>query len=193
MHARTHSLPDVHVPELRRRRATTSQIAARAASVRTRSRVPSELSVNYSAQIGRSAVTRCRSVLELWPSCQDTEDGFHIVSVDQSIPGTCPSRRARSGSPSAYWSVEERALRQYVRILAGQAEIGIRTLLQKVGFPCPINIIAKEGYALCLPEVPAGTSITSRSSFLATYRNMHKVCSFIFDRILYSSCLHGSR
>jgi peptidyl-prolyl cis-trans isomerase C len=54
-----------------------------------------------------------------------TRHGFHIVAVDQSIPGmTLPfdavrdqiARRLQTG-------VEERALRQYVSILAGQAEV----------------------------------------------------------------------
>lgn len=54
-----------------------------------------------------------------------TRHGFHIVAVDQRIPGEtlpfdaacdCIAERLRA-------NVEERALRQYVSILAGHAEI----------------------------------------------------------------------
>jgi peptidyl-prolyl cis-trans isomerase C len=54
-----------------------------------------------------------------------TRHGFHIVAVDRSIPGERLSfevvRERISERLKA--SVEERALRQYVSILAGQAEI----------------------------------------------------------------------
>ncbi len=54
-----------------------------------------------------------------------TRHGFHIVAVDQRIPGKMlPFEAVReqiAGLLKA--SVEERALRQYISILAGQAEI----------------------------------------------------------------------
>jgi peptidyl-prolyl cis-trans isomerase C len=54
-----------------------------------------------------------------------TRHGFHIVAVDQRIPGRkLPFEMARdriAGKLSA--SVEEKALRQYISLLAGQAEI----------------------------------------------------------------------
>jgi len=54
-----------------------------------------------------------------------TRHGFHIVAVDQSIPGTTlPFEAARDQiAERLKASVEERALKQYVSILAGQAEI----------------------------------------------------------------------
>jgi len=54
-----------------------------------------------------------------------TRHGFHIVAVDWSIPGkTLPFEAVRDQiAERLKASVEERALRQYVSILAGQAEI----------------------------------------------------------------------
>jgi peptidyl-prolyl cis-trans isomerase C len=54
-----------------------------------------------------------------------TRYGFHIVTVDQSIPGrTLPFEAVREQIAERLRAgVEERALRQYVSILAGQAEI----------------------------------------------------------------------
>jgi len=54
-----------------------------------------------------------------------TRHGFHIVAVDQSIPGkTLPFEAVRDRiAERLKASVEERALRQYVSILAGQADI----------------------------------------------------------------------
>ena len=54
-----------------------------------------------------------------------TRYGFHIVAVDQSIPGkTLPFEAVRGRDRRAAQSlVEERALRQYISVLAGQAEI----------------------------------------------------------------------
>jgi peptidyl-prolyl cis-trans isomerase C len=54
-----------------------------------------------------------------------TRHGFHIVAVDQSIPGkTLPFEAVRERIVE--WlkgKVEEQALRQYISILAGQADI----------------------------------------------------------------------
>ena len=54
-----------------------------------------------------------------------TRHGFHIVAVDQSIPGERLSFEAvrERISERLKTGVEEHALRQYVSILAGQAEI----------------------------------------------------------------------
>ena len=54
-----------------------------------------------------------------------TRHGFHIVAVDQRIPGkTLPFEAVREQIDERLKaSVEERALRQYVSILAGQVEI----------------------------------------------------------------------
>jgi peptidyl-prolyl cis-trans isomerase C len=54
-----------------------------------------------------------------------TRHGFHIVAVDQAIPGkTLPFEAVRDQiAERLKVSVEARALRQYVSILAGQAKI----------------------------------------------------------------------
>jgi peptidyl-prolyl cis-trans isomerase C len=54
-----------------------------------------------------------------------TRHGFHIVSVDQRIPGeTMPFEAVHKRIADRLTAtVEERALRQYISILAGQAEI----------------------------------------------------------------------
>lgn len=54
-----------------------------------------------------------------------TRHGFHIVAVDQRIPGkTLPFEAVREQIAERLKAgVEERALRQYVSILAGQAEV----------------------------------------------------------------------
>ena len=54
-----------------------------------------------------------------------TRYGFHIVAVDQSIPGrTLPFEAVRGQiAERLRASVEERAMRQYISVLAGQAKI----------------------------------------------------------------------
>jgi len=54
-----------------------------------------------------------------------TRYGFHIVAIDQRIPGTAlPFELVRDGIAERLRSaVEEKALRQYVSMLAGQATI----------------------------------------------------------------------
>lgn len=54
-----------------------------------------------------------------------TRHGFHIVAVDKSIPGKMlPFEAVRDWiAERLKASVEERALRQYVSVLAGQAEV----------------------------------------------------------------------
>jgi peptidyl-prolyl cis-trans isomerase C len=54
-----------------------------------------------------------------------TRHGFHIVAVDQRIPGTrLPFEMARDGIADRLRAlVEEKALRQYISVLAGKADI----------------------------------------------------------------------
>lgn len=54
-----------------------------------------------------------------------TRYGFHVVAIDQSIPGTTLPFEAVSGriDERLRSSVEEKAIRQYISVLAGQAEI----------------------------------------------------------------------
>lgn len=61
----------------------------------------------------------------LLPQLVRTRYGFHIVAVDQRIPGAkLPFEAARKRIAELLRSaVEEKALRQYVSLLAGQAEI----------------------------------------------------------------------
>jgi peptidyl-prolyl cis-trans isomerase C len=59
------------------------------------------------------------------PDLVKTRYGFHIVAVDQSIPGkVLPFEAVQNRiAEQLKAAVEERALRQYVSFLAGQAEI----------------------------------------------------------------------
>ena len=74
-------------------------------------------------------ITRLAQKILFWsgilPELVKTRHGFHIVAVDQSIPGkTLPFEAARDQiAERLKASVEERALKQYVSILAGQAEV----------------------------------------------------------------------
>ncbi|MDH6234854.1 peptidyl-prolyl cis-trans isomerase C [Mesorhizobium soli] len=63
--------------------------------------------------------------LGILPHLVKTRFGFHIVSVDRSIPGVdIPFEHAREQIAEALSAtVEERALRQYIAILAGRAEL----------------------------------------------------------------------
>lgn len=129
--------PRVHIPEIRARaeRALTEVLAApdRFASLaRELSNCPSGQHDGNLGQIGRGdTVTEFEQALfRLGPTgilreLVKTRHGFHIVAVDQRIPGevlpfdaVCDRIVERLRA-----SVEERALRQYVSILAGQAEI----------------------------------------------------------------------
>ncbi len=60
------------------------------------------------------------------PEIVRTRYGFHLVAVDRRIPGeTLPFEAVRDRIVERLKAaMEERALRQYVSILAGQAEIG---------------------------------------------------------------------
>lgn len=61
----------------------------------------------------------------LLPELVKTRFGFHIVAVDRSIPGDVPPFEAVQAQVAEKLrnDVEERALRQYVSILASQAKI----------------------------------------------------------------------
>src|SRR5262249_15861879 len=61
----------------------------------------------------------------LQPEVVRTRFGFHLVAVDQRIPGlSLPFEAMRDGIAKRLRPmVEEKALRQYVSVLAGQAEI----------------------------------------------------------------------
>jgi peptidyl-prolyl cis-trans isomerase C len=61
----------------------------------------------------------------LLPELVKTRFGFHIVAVDRSIPGDVPPFEAvrEQVAGKLRSDVEERALRQYVSILAAEAEI----------------------------------------------------------------------
>ncbi|WP_157018452.1 peptidylprolyl isomerase [Mesorhizobium xinjiangense] len=61
----------------------------------------------------------------LLPHLVKTRYGFHIVAVDQNIPGAdLPFEEARGQiAETLQANVEEQALRQYIAILAGRAEL----------------------------------------------------------------------
>lgn len=129
--------PSVSIPEIRARaERTLSELLAEpdrfAAMARELSNCPSGQQGGNLGQIGRGdTVPEFERVLfrlganGILRELVKTRHGFHIVAVDRSIPGkTLPfeavqeqiAERLKAG-------VEERALRQYVSILAGQAEI----------------------------------------------------------------------
>ena len=127
----------VHVPELRARAEQTLNDLLREpdrfdAVARDLSNCPSGQHGGNLGQIGRGDTVpefekalfqlRAPGILR---DLVKTRYGFHIVSVDQSIPGkTLPLEAVRERiAERLRTSVEERALRQYVSILAGQAEI----------------------------------------------------------------------
>lgn len=129
--------PSVHVPELRARAEQTLNDLLREpdrfdAVARDLSNCPSGQHGGNLGQIGRGDTVpefekalfqlRAPGILR---DLVKTRYGFHIVSVDQSIPGkTLPLEAVRERiAERLRTSVEERALRQYVSILAGQAEI----------------------------------------------------------------------
>ena len=66
---------------------------------------------------------------DILPELVKSRYGFHIVSVDRRIPGTdLPFEKARDRIAETLGElVEEHGLRQYVSVLAGEAEIeGVR-------------------------------------------------------------------
>jgi peptidyl-prolyl cis-trans isomerase C len=129
--------PSVSVPEVRARaeRALSELLAEPdrfAAMARELSNCPSGQQDGNLGQIGRGETVPEfeRALFRLGasgilPELVKTRHGFHIVAVDQSIPGeTLPFEAARDQIAERLKAgVEERALRQYVSILAGQAEV----------------------------------------------------------------------
>jgi peptidyl-prolyl cis-trans isomerase C len=129
--------PGVRVPEIRAHaEATLAELLAEPdrfdARARELSNCPSGQQGGNLGQLGRGdTVPEFEQALfrlgppGILPELVKTRHGFHIVAVDQRIPGeTLPFEavRARIAERLAA-TVEERALRQYVSILAGQAEI----------------------------------------------------------------------
>jgi peptidyl-prolyl cis-trans isomerase C len=129
--------PQVRVPEIRARAEEALNQLLREpdrfdALARELSNCPSGQQGGNLGQIGRGdTVPEFEKVLFKFGASGILRDlvktryGFHIVAVDQSIPGrTLPfeavsaqiAERLRS-------SVEEKAVRQYISVLAGQAEI----------------------------------------------------------------------
>src|SRR6516165_9616508 len=129
--------PSTSVPEIRgRAERTLSELLAKpdkfTAVARELSNCPSGQQGGNLGQIGRGETVPEfeRALFRLGasgilPELVKTRHGFHIVAVDQSIPGkTLPFEAARDQiADRLKASVEERALKQYVSILAGQAEV----------------------------------------------------------------------
>jgi len=129
--------PSVSIPEIRARaERTLSELLKEpdrfAALADELSNCPSARQGGSLGQIGRGdtvpeferALFRLDAI-GILPELVKTRHGFHIVAVDQSIPGkTLPFEAVQDRiAERLKTSVEERALRQYVSILAGQAEI----------------------------------------------------------------------
>lgn len=129
--------PAVHLPEIRARAeqalnellAEPQRFAALAAEL---SNCPSSRQGGNLGQIGRGdTVSEFEAALfrlgasGVLPELVRTRYGFHIVAVDKSIPGTIlPFETVREQIATMLRAqVEENALRQYVAILAGQAEL----------------------------------------------------------------------
>jgi len=129
--------PSVPVPEIRARaERTLAELLAEpdrfAALARELSNCPSGQQGGNLGQIGRGdTVPEFERVLfRLGPTgilreVVKTRYGFHIVAVDQRIPGeTLPFAAVREKIAERLKAgVEQRALQQYVSILAGQAKI----------------------------------------------------------------------
>ncbi|WIM13877.1 peptidylprolyl isomerase [Enhydrobacter sp.] len=129
--------PRVNVAEIRARAESAlnellrepDRFAAMAAEL---SNCPSGQHGGNLGQIGRGdTVPEFENVLfrldavGLLPQLVKTRFGFHIVAVDRAIPGDVPPFEAvrERVAETLRSTVEERALRQYVSILASQAEI----------------------------------------------------------------------
>jgi peptidyl-prolyl cis-trans isomerase C len=129
--------PRVNVPEIRARaeRALNELLrepARFAEMARELSNCPSGAQGGNLGQIGRGdTVPEFERVLfrldavGILPELVRTRFGFHIVAVDRSLPGdVLPFETVRDRIATILETeVEERAIRQYVAILAGQAEI----------------------------------------------------------------------
>ena len=133
--------PSVNVPEVRARAEETLKeilAAPEIFEVRARqlSNCPSGQADGNLGQIGRGdtvpefeqAVFRLGPT-GILPELVRSRYGFHIVAVDRRIPGSdLPFEKARDRIAETLRAlVEERGLRQYVSVLAGEAEIeGVR-------------------------------------------------------------------
>ena len=129
--------PSTSVPEIRgRAERTLSELLAEpdkfAAAARELSNCPSGQQGGNLGQIARGDTVPEfeQAIFRLGANgilrhLVKTRHGFHIVAVDQSIPGERLSFEAvrERISERLKGGVEERALRQYVSILTGQAEI----------------------------------------------------------------------
>jgi peptidyl-prolyl cis-trans isomerase C len=129
--------PAAPVPEIRARaERTLSELLAEpnrfADMARELSNCPSSQQGGYLGQIGRGdtvpefeqALFRLEAT-GILRQLVKTRHGFHIIAIDRSIPGKkLPFEAVRERIAERLEAgVEERALRQYVSILAGQAEI----------------------------------------------------------------------
>jgi peptidyl-prolyl cis-trans isomerase C len=129
--------PSVRIPEMRARAEQTLNDLLREpdrfdALARELSNCPSAQHGGNLGQIGRGDTVPEfeRALFRFGASgilreLVKTRYGFHIVAVDQSIPGkTLPFEAVREQiAERLRASVEERAIRQYISVLAGQAEI----------------------------------------------------------------------
>jgi peptidyl-prolyl cis-trans isomerase C len=129
--------PSVSVPEIRvRAERALSELLAEpdrfATMARELSNCPSGQQGGNLGQIGRGeTVPEFERVLfrlgasGILPELVKTRHGFHIVAIDQTILGkTLPFDAVRDQiAERLKAAVEERALQQYVSILAGQAQI----------------------------------------------------------------------
>lgn len=129
--------PAVHIPEIRARAEhTLNQLLAEpdrfGALARELSNCPSGQQDGNLGQIGRGdTVPEFEKALfrldasGVLPELVKTRYGFHIVAVDKTIPGSVlPFETVQDEiAEMLKANVEESALRQYVSILAGQAEI----------------------------------------------------------------------
>jgi len=129
--------PAVRIPEIRARAEQTLNALLReperfAAMAAELSNCPSGRQGGNLGQISRGdTVPEFEKALfrlgptGLLPELVKTRHGFHIVAIDQRIPGEkLPFEVVRDRiAEQLRQMVEEKALRQYVRILAGHAEI----------------------------------------------------------------------
>jgi peptidyl-prolyl cis-trans isomerase C len=129
--------PGVRIPEIRARaEQTLAEVLAEpdhfASLARELSNCPSGQQDGNLGQIGRGDTVPEfeQALFRLGPTgilreVVKTRHGFHIVAIDRRLPGeTLPFDTVRDRiAERLRASVEERALRQYISILAGQVEI----------------------------------------------------------------------
>lgn len=129
--------PSVRIPEIRARAEETLNALLReperfAAVAAEMSNCPSGQQGGNLGQIGRgdAAPEFEKAIFRLGPTglmreLVKTRHGFHIVAIDQRIPGKrLPFDLAREEiAERLRATVEEKALRQYVSVLAGKADV----------------------------------------------------------------------